>query len=105
MARAGGRARQQRALDQALGVDDTVVTHPRQRMAELAELAPVRKFEHILAPAPQRHRNRPVHARVHADDVAIGLFHHPVDARARKARADVAHHRQIVHDVAEQRKF
>ena len=101
VAHAGGGPRQECALDQALGVDNAVVAHARERTAELAELAPVRSLERIRAPAPQRHRNRPAHPRMQADDVAISFLHHPIDACVRETRADVAHHRQVVHHVAE----
>jgi hypothetical protein len=36
-----------------------------------------------------------------ARDVGESLLHHPVDAGPGKTRADVARHRQVMHDIAE----
>ena len=98
-------ARDERALDLLLQVEDRVVALARAaRGGKRRTRASVARRSGALAPAPKRHRHDAADARVERDQRDEGLLGDPVDRRRRARARRRRDQRQRVHDIAERRR-
>ena len=95
----------QRALHQALAVDDRVVIFGAQRGAEGEQLRPGGGRQQVAAPAPDCNRDHALHGAVQRRDLGEGFLDHPVDDRAGNAARDIAYRRAVVDHIAERGGF
>src|SRR5690606_20324123 len=82
-------ARDERALEQTLEVEDEIVGRGGQALAGAPTLLAKGCGEPGPPPAPDRHRDHVRHARMKARKIREGFLDHPVDDRVRTRGADV----------------
>lgn len=94
-------AADQAALEQALGVEDGVVTRRADAAAKGRDLLPGLCAAEALAPAADGDRNHLSDVWMQARNLGERLLDAPVDRRLGKSAAQVADDRQVVDDIAE----
>ena len=93
MADAAGGARDPRALEQPLGVDDGVISLAAQFVQETAYLGSHPSLPWLPPPAPHGGGQYPRHLRMQPRNCGKGLCDHPVDGHPRHRGNQIADHR------------
>ena len=96
---------QQRAFQQALGIDHQVVAAFTQTLFERRPLTALPGLQQVLAPTAQRHGNHPRHGRMPGRNLGKALFHHPVELNAGDRPRSIGQGRQGMDHIAEGRGF
>ena len=94
-----GKAGNDRAFDQPLGVEHYVISLAAQVFDESRYLGVHGAAEQVLAPASHGDGNDFPHARMQGRNAGEGFFHHPVDFGFREMGANVADDGQVVDDI------
>ena len=103
MPRARSHTAQQGALQQTLRVNHGIVGLRPHALTKSAYFTPGRGAPELPPPAPHGYRYHLTHTRMQRHQRRIGLLHDPVDQSIGNVMVDIAHNRQVVHDIAKRR--
>jgi hypothetical protein len=105
MARATRRARENGCAQQALRIDDVVIS----LRPDIAETCPDFRYRRRrvqrLSPAPRCDRNDRVYRRVQSDQGCKGLLDQPTESRIRVRLPGIRQCRHMMNHIAERRRF
>ena len=98
------RARDQRAFELFLQVEDCGVSVRLDLAAKHSDFPPRRSRQRRLAPAAQREGNDPTYVRAHLEQWHKTTLGDPVDRKLRLVAPNVGRDRKCVNDIAERRR-